>query len=306
MTPSSPIAKKLQALNLHRESSLATARACEEASYACTRHERVWFRKMAKRIEACAVTFHARVVTPPGEPTRLELSHRRDCKAPICQLSARSRSRKLRKKILAIIDRVQAAHPKVTFVLLTVTTVNRPWAELPAMLDDQARGIDRFFKLPEVKRAFTGAIIASEIACRGTDSAPEAGAHAHILLACHDDYFIREGADIRYLSQQRITVLFQRALRVDYRPIVWIERVKARDGSTGPASVRKAVAELAKYVCKGADLVKKTSAGLEADPHVIRVLARTLHRRRMLRLTGVFAAASRIHNKHQQEASSSN
>lgn len=173
------------------------------------------------------------------------------------------------------------------------------------MLDDLARAIDRFFKLPEIKRAFTGAIIAFEIACRGTPDSPEAGAHAHILLACHSDYFRRDGNDVRYLSQQRITVLFQHALRVDYRPIVWIERVRARDGSTGTASVRKAVAEVSKYVCKPADLFNEDVAGLEADPHVIRVLARSLYRRRMLRMTGVFAAASRIHNKQQETPSSS-
>lgn len=271
----------------------------------CPPRERRWLSNKAKRIEACAITFHARIVTPANEPTRLELTHRRDCKSPICQLSARSRSRKMRKKILAIIDRVQGTHPEVAFVLLTVTSANRPWAELAEMLDDQAKAIDRFFKLPEVKRAFIGAIIAFEIACRGTSCAPEAGAHAHILLGCHGDYFRRHGADIRYLSQQRITVLFQRALRVDYRPIVWIERVRARDGSTGPASVRKAVSELAKYVCKPADLLTEGTAGLEADPHVIRVLARTLHRRRMLRMTGVFAAASRAHNKQQGEAAPS-
>lgn len=211
----------------------------------------------------------------------------------------------MRKKILAIIDGVLLSHPEVSFVLLTVTSANRPWADLAQMLDDQAKAIDRFFKLPEVKRAFAGAIIAFEIACRGTRRSPEAGAHAHILLACHADYFRRDGADTRYLSQQRITVLFQRALRVDYRPIVWIERVRARDGSIGPASVRKAVSELAKYVCKPAALVFESAMGLKADPRVIRVLARTLHRRRMLRMTGVFAAASRIHNKQSETPSSS-
>ncbi len=303
--PASPIAQILGRLNRHRESSLAAARACAEAAVNCSPRERQWFITKSKRIEACALSFHVRVVTRPGEPTQLEFTHRRDCKSPICVLSARMRSRKLSKKLLAIIKRVKDANPSTTFVLLTVTSLNRPFDELAEMLDDLARAIERFFKLPEVKRAFTGAIIAFEVACRGTINAPEAGAHAHILLACHADYFRREGDGVRYLSQQRITVLFQRALRVDYRPLVWIERLRARDGSTGEASVRKACAEVAKYICKPAGLFTEDSAGLKADPRVIRVLARSLHRRRMLRLTGVFAAASRIQNKQEETPSSS-
>lgn len=300
MSQLSPKARKARALRRHKESSLAVADACAEAARRATGEESRRLATAARRIHDCASSFAVHIVTPPGGVSRLVIRHGWDCRFPYCQVSARKKAAAARRKTKAIITIAQELEPMAPLVFLTLTARNEPWDDLAEMLDRLAAAEERFFHLQPVKNAFIGAISAREIVCRGTRTNPEAGAHTHLLVACHPAYFERSADQPRYLSQQAITLLFQRCLRASYKPIVHIQRVRAADGSTGPESIAHSVRELNKYIVKPAELFTKSARGLEADPDVIRVLARALYRRRMLRMTGIFAKASRIHNKQKE------
>jgi hypothetical protein len=293
----------LRRLRLHRESSLALADAMRLSALDMpVGYKRHRLLKRSRRIAACATSFYVKAITPAGEPTRVDIRHPRDCHDPICPLSSRFKAARVRKKVRAIIDDARAAHPDAHFVMLTLTMRNRPWDELSLALDEFARAVDRFWRLREVKRAYIGSITAFEIVCRGDSETPLAGVHCHALVACHPDYFDLAAPGTRYLSQHRLTHLFKLALRSDYRPIVHVSRGRDALGGIGPESIAWIVKELLKYVCKPNELFKRETAGLEADPHVIGVLSDALHRRRMLRIAGIFAMSSRTINRQAKEA----
>lgn len=170
------------------------------------------------------------------------------------------------------------------------------------MLNHLAESQDRLLKHPLLKRAFLGVISAQEIVCRGTLEAPEAGAHNHLFAIGHTKYFDFDTDKPRYLSQAALTHIFQQCLRVEYKPIVHISRVRAADGSTGQLSIGSAIRECCKYCISPQDIFADHLEGLQADPHVIRVLNAALYRRRMIRMTGIFAKASRFRTKQQKEA----
>jgi hypothetical protein len=299
----SPTARDLRRLHFHRESSLALADAMRLSALRMpVGYKRHRLLKRSRRIAACASSFYAKAITPDGEPTRIDIRHPRDCRDPVCPLSSRFKAARVRKKVRAIIDDVRAAHPEAPFVMLTLTMRNRPWNELHLALDEFGRAIDRFWRLREVKRAYIGSITAFEIVCRGDTAAPLAGVHCHVLCACHPEYFNLAQPNARYLSQHRLTQLFQLALRSNYRPIVHVARVRDALGGTGPESIGWVVKELLKYVCKPNELFKQKTKGLEADPHIIGVLSGALHRRRMLRIAGIFATSSRTINRQAKEA----
>ena len=116
--------------------------------------------------------------------------------------------------------------------------------------------------------------------------------------------FDRTAEAPRYLSQQRLTELFQQSLRADYKPIVHVARLRGFHGAVGNAAIPQALRELIKYCVKPAELFTREDDHLVADPGVIAVLARALHRRRMIRMTGLFATASRIQSRRRKEVRS--
>lgn len=300
MIAASRITRQLHRLRRHAASSRAIARACLEATLIAEEEpHRLRLAVAGRRIRECADSFYVNAFTDPGEATRLVIRHRRDCKHFLCPLSNRAKAARMRQKITTIVDIAQKATPHSPLLFLNFTIRNRPWSELAAQLDDLTAAQDRFWKLALVKRAFLGYITSHEVVCRGKPSAPQAGAHSHALVAAHPDYF--SPTDNRYRSQRTLTQLFQQALRCEYPPIVHIARVRAPDGSTGGASLHWATKELIKYCIKPAELFKHGTDGLEADPAIIAVLARALYRRRMMRLGGVFAAASKVYSQQQKE-----
>ena len=212
-------------------------------------------------------------------------------------LSNQRKSAFSRRRLRTVVEDAGALEPSAPYVFLTLTARNRPWAELGLMLDELAEAEARFWRLDAVKRAFIGSITSHEIVCRGTKDNPEAGAHSHVLIACHPEYFDLHAPEPRYLSQARLTDLFQQSLRSDYKPILYIERVRADAMRPGHHDLGAALRELVKYCAKPSSLFTSGTRGLIADPSTIAVLSRALHRRRMLRVAGIFAKASRIHNK---------
>lgn len=296
--PLSPIGLQLRRYRTHRDSAFAIAKALRSAAETATEDERARLETAAERIRACARACHVRSVTPDHAETRLVIHHPCDCKSPLCPLSNRFKSMRQRRQIREIVRIAREQHPTAPLVFLTLTAKNRPWAELAAMLDDLADAEHRFWRLAPVKRAFIGAITSYEVVCRGTADQPAAGAHCHVLPACHPEYFNR--ASDRYLSQNQLSLLFQQALRADYKPIVHVARVRAANGSVGNESIPGAIRELVKYCVKPAELFTRNTEGLAADPTVIAVLARALYRRKMLRMTGIFATASRIRTQRKE------
>lgn len=105
--------------------------------------------------------------------------------------------------------------------------------------------------------------------------------HFHVLLAVPSDYFGRN-----YIKQADWAAMWQKAMKLDYTPIVHVERVKAKQDSTNFVEVEeevqkaiaeeKAIFEVSKYPVKDSDIIKGdkvTPANIETVVHLDKALA---------------------------------
>jgi plasmid rolling circle replication initiator protein Rep len=171
--------------------------------------------------------------------------------------------------------------------------------ELAGRIDDLLKGWDRFMKSKAIATPVKGWFRALEVThdpqltiqpwmykkakayykARGLkvgDLNPQYDTynpHFHVLIAVNPSYF--KSAD--YLSQAAMTELWRRSMRLDYDPVIHVERVK---GNTA-----KAVAELSKYSVKDADYIVPEDWDLTVD--AVRTLDAALERRRLVAYGGV-------------------
>ena len=148
-------------------------------------------------------------------------------------------------------------------ILLTLTVKNCRCDELRETLKAMSRAWDRMVKYREFKRAIVGGWLRGVEYLGDETREGEAHPHYHVLCIVTSTYF-----SDNYLSQSRWTELWQKAARLDYVPVVHVERIKPRlktvvDGN-GKAFERvqtaasAAAAEVCKYVIAPAS-VKRLS-----------------------------------------------
>jgi hypothetical protein len=280
----SPITRRYRRFKMQRAASAAVADALKHAPtiLGMAKHSR--FQVLARRIAACAASTTIKLQTPPHEATRIIYRNKRRCRSGLCMPCARVRAKEANQRIALRLDAIQAEAPRTRFAFLTLTSRNRPIAEVADMLKAHELSLARFWRSSEIVRAITGHVTGIEIALRTGNGAWEAGVHSHSLLALHADYFDR--TTDRYLSQRRLVALWRRALRADYNPICHVAAVPA--GDNAHASLRECV----KYAVAPHKLFQR-GEGFAVDPVVALHLADALYKRRLIRCGGVFALTKR-------------
>ena len=103
--------------------------------------------------------------------------------------------------------------------------------------------------------------------------------HFHCLLAVNKSYFKKQ----EYLSQEDWVELWKQSLKVDYKPVVDVRKVKG--------SHSQAVAEAAKYAVKSDEVVIPDDWDLTLD--TVRLLDRVLDKRRFVAFGGKMKAVHR-------------
>lgn len=224
----------------------------------------------------------------------------RQCKHPLCALCCGFKASSARRRISALLDIVRQQHSDPRMVFVGLGTRNRPLDQFPQMFTDQETGLKRFWKLPEIQAAFIGQVTSIECAVRG-DEVPAAGVHSHSIVVLHKDYF-RSDRNL-YIDNYRLSALWAKACGItDYRPIVDIRPIKGPDGETDPESLTQSVRELIKYSIAPHKLFERDQFGVTAKPEVLRVLLRTLWKRRTVRYGGVVAEAQKIQRQRAKAA----
>lgn len=280
----SPITRRYRQFKMQRAASAALADALKRAPdiLDIAQHHRV--QVLARRIAACAASTTIKLQTPPGDATRIIYRNKRRCRSGLCMPCARVRAKETNQRIGLRLDAILAETPGTRFAFLTLTSRNRPIAEVARMLSDHEQSLGRFWRSKTIMRAITGHVTGIEIALRNGTGAWEAGVHSHSLMALHPDYFDRK-AD-RYLSQARLVALWRAALRADYNPICHVAAVPV--GSDARNSLRECV----KYAVAPHKLFQHNKA-FAVDPLVALHLAVTLYKRRLTRCGGMFAITKR-------------
>lgn len=182
------------------------------------------------------------------------------------------------KRLIRVMSRVEADHPGVQFLFLTLTVENVTGDNLRAALDALTKAWFKLMHRRPVMRAVMGWFRAIEIT--RNRKADTYHPHIHAIIAVEPAYFKR--ANGLYLTHDAWVTMWQQSLRVDYRPSVRIQKTTA-----GMA----AAVEAAKYATKDTDYISPSLPAAEAA-RVAAVYSTALTRKRMTAMGGWLLDAS--------------
>lgn len=196
------------------------------------------------------------------------------CKNKLCALCNWRRSMKYSYQASKIVEEAMVRQPKGRFLFLTLTVKNVTGQELNKSMTDILIGFNRLMKYKKVDKNLIGFLRATEVTySKKLDSYHP---HLHVLLMVKPGYF-RSKAD--YLNQEEWTELWQKAMKLDYTPLVDIRAVKADKGK----GLKGAILETAKYPVKPFDVTdKKTDFTDQEKLQIVDDMLTGLHRKRQI------------------------
>lgn len=233
---------------------------------------------------------------------RLKLYQAYFCKARLCPMCNWRRSLKIafqnKKIIQAVNDR-----EKVKWVFLTLTVRNVEGEELKPTMDQMTKAWNRFAGYAKFKKSVRGYFRAMEVTRNWNKESEWYGTyhpHFHVLLAVPTNYFSKN-----YIKQSEWADMWQRAMQLDYTPIVHVAKVKPKAESTNLVEVEQelrktileqnAIFEVSKYPVKDTDVIR----GNEVTPENIQTvkdLDKALAYKRLISYGGLLRE---IHNELQ-------
>lgn len=227
--------------------------------------------KKSERMKECAnwLAFHRK------EDGSMKLHDARFCRVRLCPICQWRRSLKTFAQMSQVLD--VASADGYQFLFLTLTIQNCSAEKLSDELTHILLSFNRLMKYKDVQKAVKGFYRGCEVTHNIVTD--EYHPHLHVILAVNPSYF-RGSA---YISHDKWSALWQRALQVDYSPIVDIR--KCYGG-------HKRVAEACKYAVKPSDILNFDD--WEMTVETLRTLDKALDSRRFVGLGGCL---KEIHKK---------
>ena len=231
----------------------------------------------AQKVMECGSWLEWRIPEDLSDGARLSFGN--FCKDRLCAMCSWRRTLKIFGQVSQVMDRIQEDYE---FVFVTLTIRSCSAEELKGTIEHLQRGFYALSNDRTVKRAFHGYFKALEIT-RHTENPrySEYHPHLHCIFAVKRKYF--KGKD--YISHQRLLELWQRALKIDYSPVVDIRKVRPAKTEEDEISLGKAVAEVAKYSVKSDDYLSGTYSEIRSG---ISTLLHALDHKRLCSFGGIF------------------
>lgn len=232
--------------------------------------------KRAHDVRGCGEVLRFRKI---GE--HLKLYQTWFCKKRLCPLCNWRKSMKNSSQLKQIIAEAVAREPKGRFLFLTLTIKNAYSAEeLRSSLRVLTKAFNKLTRYKKVTKNLLGYLRSTEITVNDEDRSYNQ--HLHVLLFVKSSYFT--GNNTNYIKQAEWTKLWQRALKVDYEPVVHVEIVKANKRK-GTGSLQASAEETAKYEVKSSDYM---TADDDRNLEVINDLEYALAGTRQISYGGLF------------------
>lgn len=213
--------------------------------------------KKAERCQACGefLAFDKYRHLESGEIARM-LTSANFCNVKWCPMCAWRKARRIIAELLSVFSQVESNH-RVGYIFLTLTTKNESLENLRALSAEMSKAWHRLIKTKQWLKAVLGYIRAIEYL---GDETPigECHLHYHSVLVVPLSYFSNN-----YITQAEWVEMWQKALRVDYQPIVDIRGIRPKSNTNSktiktlknlpsnmnPALI-KALCECVKYIAK--------------------------------------------------------
>ncbi len=229
----------------------------------------------ADRIFQCAdrLIFSSYVNTD-GEITH-KLTGARFCRFAHCQICKWRRVLFWKARFYESIPAIAAEFSAARFIFLTLTVKNCPVTELREQLKTMSNAWHRLLQSGAFKNIL-GFIRSTEVT-RSYDGF--AHPHYHCLLMVKSTYFARNN----YLSKDAWAEYWQKAMRIEYSPVVDVRSVRAKEPKedmTFQAYLSEVVSEVLKYAIKPTDLIE--------DKEWLFTFIGQIHKMRLIATGGTF------------------
>jgi plasmid rolling circle replication initiator protein Rep len=187
------------------------------------------------------------------------------CKVRLCPMCNWRRSLKIAYHNKRIVETVNERE-NVRWLFLTLTVRNTDAESLSETISAMFDGFHRLTKYKAFKTSVKGYFRALEVTKNRDPESESFGTyhpHFHVLLAVSPSYFSKKEY---YIKQSEWTSLWQKAMKLDYKPIVNIKKVKPKEKLDELETYEKdlkramkeqsAILEVSKYPVKDTDVIK--------------------------------------------------
>lgn len=224
------------------------------ASITSEHFEAAGLHSKAKRMSECAEVLMFKYVEQ-----KLRLYQTWFCKVRLCPMCNWRRSLKIAHHNKRIVETVNERE-NVQWLFLTLTVRNTDAETLPETLSAMSKGFHRLKDYKAFKTSVKGFFRALEVT-RNHDLTSESYGtyhpHYHVLLCVPSYYFKKKDF---YIKHEEWTCLWQRAMKLDYTPVVNVKKVKPKQNLNGledyEQNLKKAILEVSKYPVKDSDVIK--------------------------------------------------
>ena len=191
-----------------------------------------------------------------------------------------------------VIEEVVKEKPTARWLFLTLSTRNAIDGEtLEQSLKDLTKSFHKLFRYKKVSKNLIGFMRSTEVTVNQNDGSYNQ--HMHVLLCVENAYFRKKE---NYITQNEWVDLWQKALRVNYRPVANIKAIKPN--RKGDKDIQAAIKETSKYSVKSSDYLTGDS---EKDSEIVNDLEKGLYRKRMLSYGGLLKQKHKILNLDDAE-----
>lgn len=198
------------------------------------------------------------------------------CHSRLCPMCNWRRSVKQSYKLKCILQKGITRYPKGCFLFLTLTERNCSANDLQQLLRNLTKEFMRLSQYKKVKRNLLGYIRTTEITINEKQN--EYHPHMHVILFMKSTYF---SGKKNYISKTEWTMLYKKARKLEYNPIVDIKVIKSKtDGQ-----LLKAAQEVAKYQVKDSDFI---TGNFDKDLGFIDTLEKALKGTKSISYGGIF------------------
>ena len=222
-------------------------------------------RDVGQAIANCALRIKADVILQPDKEPETNLTGAMLCNRRLCPFCEWRRTKALRARLFAGLEKLYAEKPKLKGVFLTLTVKNVPLEDLGDEIERMNRAwkrltqcsffpTDLWLRRTEITVGVPQKAVLGEVkspTCKG--DLHMAHPHFHVLLLVKPSYFSRN-----YIKKSEWQKQWMMALRADYAPVVDVRAVKSNTGSGATPNVdaKSAVLEAAKYASKASALME--------------------------------------------------
>lgn len=244
-----------------------------------------YYGKKAEKVSDCAECLAFRRDKETG---RLRLYQAYFCKVRLCPMCAWRRSLKIAYHNKLIVEEANRQY-KPAWIFLTLTVRNVDGIHLKQTISDMMKGFNRLMKYKKVNSSAFGYFRALEITKNHEENTYHP--HFHVLIPVKKSYFTGKS----YIKQAEWTSFWKRAMKLDYTPIVHVQRVKGKKGIDAEAiekevrkemEEQKAILEISKYPVKDTDVIRGDEV-TEENLDTVYYLDDALNARRLIGYGGI-------------------